>query len=117
MAQTLILSGPTANRSQCANALGGVGFQVDESEFNWGFPAMRDGSVPAIPQSFVTLCGDDLNLAIRTARQYGYVLRSHFPDSATGQFAEVAPNSGVDVVDEVRALRAQVNALLKKAGK
>lgn len=77
---------------------------------------MRDGSEPTIHQSFVTIHGDDLNLACRTVTQYGYVLRSHFPDSAVGEFAEVAPNSGVNVSDEVRALRSQVNALLKKVG-
>lgn len=117
MSQILIFSGPTANRSQCANALVGVGFNVDDSLYDWGLPEMRDGSTPTIPQSFVTAHGDDLNLACRTVQQYGYGIRSHFPESAQGELIEVASNTGADVAEEVRALRAQVNALLKKVGK
>ena len=114
MSQTIIFSGPSPNVSQCRNALGGIGFKVSQTTYGWGLAPSPSGKTPKVPQSFITAYGDQLNEAVRIVEQYGFVLRCHFPDGAGGALVDMSAPTN-DVADEVRALRAQVEALLKKA--
>lgn len=114
MSQTIVFSGPTANVSQCRNALAGVGFKVANTGFNWGLPPLPSGDAPTIEQSFVTIYGDAINQAVSLVEQYGFILRSHFPDSALLPLVDMSAPGG-DVSGELRELREQVQMLLAKA--
>lgn len=114
MSQTIVFSGPSANASQCRNALAGVGFKVANTSFDWGLPPLPSGETPTIDQSFVTIYGDAINQAVALVQQYGFVLRSHFPDSAMLPLVDMSTPSP-NVEDELRELREQIQSLLAKA--
>lgn len=70
---TIVLSGPGATRPQARTALAAHGFHVQDTHHNHGLDAPEGEA-----HQFITLEGDDIDIAHRCVEPLGWRLRSHW---------------------------------------
>jgi hypothetical protein len=68
---TIVLSGPTYQRSNLTLTLRNAGIKADESDYPQGFEPV-DGN-----ETFVTVHHSDLDAVVRAAEVFGFTLRKH----------------------------------------
>lgn len=132
MSLVVCLSGPAANAPQAKNALAGAGLVVENTTSNWGLPdnpieiwtGKRDGNgnpvpgtgewaiqPPAFATSFVTAVGADVNKAASVGQQFGFTLRSYWPQQSLPLVPQGIEIPGPDHEARIRELEERLGAL------
>ena len=81
---TIVLSGPASRLKAAQKALKTAGFQIAldplgaPSDHRWGFADNVDGTKGKVPTQFLTVHGENHDLANEVAGKCGWQLRAHF---------------------------------------
>lgn len=113
----IVLSGPKTRLTHARAALQGAGFRIHDTDHDHGLPEWHeteivDGTPVATdapePQTFLTLDGDDIDLAQRVSEPLGWRLRAHHDTP------EETPPSGIAATLE--DMRQRITELEAKVG-
>lgn len=111
MSLTILLSGPRSSESQARTALAARGFAVHGTDHDYGLSPHPAGEEIVEPQAFVTVDGDDVNLALGTVSPLGWHLRLHHES-----VPEPQPNPIVALTATLAEMRAEIAALKARIG-